>query len=206
MTEGKTYVPWPGADDRIVVEEMLRDIESDQWYKCYWFINKLVHAYAKNISNDHWDDIVQEAMIRVHKYLPTFQYQCAFRTWLFGIVRSCIIDDFRKSSRAGQNMAPPSDPHDDFEHEDDAFAANAIETVEDACIIHDELKKALIALQEYVSLHANPIRNGRILDMVLFEGRSLEEVAKAVGCSSPVAGYVVRSAQRYVRERLGYQP
>jgi DNA-directed RNA polymerase specialized sigma24 family protein len=56
-----------------------------------------------------------------------------------------------------------------------------------------------------VSLHANPIRNGQILDMVLFEDRSLEEVAKAVGCSAPVVGYVVRSAQRYVRERLRYQ-
>jgi len=206
MTEGKPYVPWPGTDQRIVVEEMLRDIESEQWYECYLFINKLVHAYAKNISNDHWDDIVQEAMIRVHKYLPTFQYQCAFRTWLFGIVRSCIIDDFRKFSRVGQHMTPPVDPHDDVEREGDEFTAHVPGTVEDMCIMRDELDKALVALQEYVSMHANPIRNARILDMVLFESRSLEETAKAVGCSAPVAGYVVRSAQRYVRERLGRQP
>jgi len=70
--------------------------------------------------------------------------------------------------------------------------------------MHDDLRKALAALQEYVSTHANSIRNGRILDMVLFEGRSLEEAAKTVGCSAPVASYVVRSAQRYVREKLGY--
>ncbi len=69
--------------------------------------------------------------------------------------------------------------------------------------MHDDLRKALAALQEYVSTHANPIRNGRILDMVMFEGRSLEAAAKAVGCSAPVASYVVRSAQRYVRENLG---
>jgi hypothetical protein len=37
----------------------------------------------------------------------------------------------------------------------------------------------------------------------MFEGRSLEAAAKAVGCSAPVASYVVRSAQRYVRESLG---
>jgi hypothetical protein len=41
--------------------------------------------------------------------------------------------------------------------------------------------------------------------MVLFENRSIEDVAQMVGCSAPVAGYVVRSAQRYVREKLGYQ-
>jgi RNA polymerase sigma factor (sigma-70 family) len=205
MTEGKPYLPWPGADDKIVVEEMLRDSISEHWHECYLSIKRLVHVHAKNISNDHWDDIVQEAMIRVHKYLPTFQYQCAFRTWLFGIVRSCIIDDYRKSSRAGPHIVPLGDPHDDAEHEGDAFTANATQTVEDVFIVRDELDKALVALQEYVSIHANPIRNGQILDMVLFEDRSLEEAAKAVGCSAPVAGYVVRSAQRYVREKLGHQ-
>ena len=40
--------------------------------------------------------------------------------------------------------------------------------------------------------------------MVLFESRSLEETARAVGCSAPVVGYIVRSAQRYVREKLGH--
>jgi RNA polymerase sigma factor (sigma-70 family) len=205
MTEGKSYLPWPGADDRIVVEEMLRDRSSGQWYECYIFVRKLVHAKAKNISNDHWDDIVQDAMIRLDKSLAIFQYHCAFRTWIFGIVRNCIIDVYRKSRHAGPHMVPLSDPHEDAEHEGDAFTANATLTVEDACITHDELDKALLALLEYVSLHANPIRNGQILDMVLFEDRSLEEVAKAVGCSAPVAGYVVRSAQRYVRERLRYQ-
>jgi DNA-directed RNA polymerase specialized sigma24 family protein len=133
-----------------------------------------------------------------------WEYQCAFRTWLFGIARSCIINDYRKSSRTGQRTVSPEGLHDDTVHEADAFTANAPETVEDVCIIRDELDKALTALQEYVSIHANPIRNGRILDMVMFEGRSLEAAAKAAGCSAPIAGYVVRSAQRYVREKLGY--
>jgi RNA polymerase sigma factor (sigma-70 family) len=206
MTEGKPYLPRPGADDRIIVEEMLRDSKSGQWHECYLSVKKLVQVQAKNIPEDHWDDIVQEAMIRVHKYLPTFQYQCTFRTWLFGVVRSCIIDDYRKSTRAGPQMVPLGDSHEDAEHEGDAFTANATRTVEDVCITREELNKALVALQEYVSIHANPIRNRQILEMVLFEDLSLKEVAKAVGCSAPVVGYVVRSAQRYVRGRLGYQP
>jgi RNA polymerase sigma factor (sigma-70 family) len=205
MTEGKPYLPRPGADDRIVVEEMLRDFKSEQWYECYLSVKRLVQVQAKNIPEDHWDDIAQDAMIRVHKYLPTFQYQCMFRTWLFGIVRSCIIDDYRKSSRAGQHLVSLGDPHDDTEHEGNAFTTNATRTVEDVCITRDELHKALAALLEYVSIHSNPTRNRKILNMVLFDGHSLEEAAKAVGCSAPVAGYVVRSAQRYVREKLGHQ-
>ena len=204
MIEGKPYLPWPGgADDRTVVEEMLRDSRSGQWYECREFVNRLVQAQAKNIPKDHWEDIVQEAMIRVDKSLLTFKYQCALRTWLFGIVHNCIIDAYRKLLRTGQFIVPLDDPHDDIEHEGDAFTAHTPGTVEDKCITNDELKEALAALQEYVSTHANPIRNGRILDMVIFEGRSLEEAAKAVGCSAPVASYIVRSARRYVRERLG---
>ena len=205
MIEEKSYLPWPGADDRIVVEEMLRDRSSGQWHECYVFVSKLVHVRAKNIPKDHLEDIVQDAMIRIHKYLSNFQYQCAFRTWLFGIVRSCIIDDYRKFTRAGPHMVPLGDPHEDAEHEGDDFSTNTPGTIEDICITRDDLGKALAALQEYVSLHANSRRNGRILYMVIFEDRSLEEVAKTVGCSAPVAGYVVRTAQRYVRGKLGHQ-
>jgi RNA polymerase sigma factor (sigma-70 family) len=204
MTEGKPYLPWPGgADDRTVVEEMLRDPRSGQWYECHEFVKRLVQAQAKNIPQDHWEDIVQDAMIRVDKSLLTFYYQCTLRTWVFGIVRSCIIDAYRKLLRAGQFIAPQDDPHDDIEG--DAFTAHTSGTVEEVCITNDELNEALVALKEHVSTHANPIRNGRILDMVIFEGRSLEEAAKAVGCSAPVASYVVRSARRYVRERVGYK-
>ena len=205
MTEGKPYPPWPGGDDRIVVEEMLRDHTSGQWYECREFVKRLVQVQAKNIPQDHWEDLVQDAMMRVDKYLRTFRYQCKLSTWLFGIVRSCIIDAHRKFTRAGQFMAPPGDPHDDVVREYDEFDAGTTKTAEDVCIMHDDLRKALAALQEYVSTHANPIRNRRILDMVMFEGRSLEAAAKAVGCSAPVASYVVRSAQRFVRESLGYQ-
>lgn len=202
MIEGKPDLPWPGADDRAVVEEMLRDAKSGQWYECNEFVKKLVQARAKNIPIDYWDDVVQDAMIRVDKFLPTFKYQCALRTWLFGIVRSSIIDAYRKFKRVGRFTVPPGDPHDDVEQQGDASTVHRPGTVEDACIMHDELDKAMVALHEYLSTHANSLRNGRILDMVMFEGRSLEEAAKAVGCSAPVAGYVVRSAQRYVREKL----
>lgn len=205
MTQGRPYPHWPGGDDRIVVEEMLRDSRSGQWNECHEFVKRLVQVQAKNIPRDHWDDIVQDAMMRINKYLRTFRYQCKLRTWLFNIVRSCIIDSHRKFISAGQFVALPADSHDDAEHEDDVFTTNTSGTVEDECITRDELNKALTALWEYVSTHAHSMRNGRILDMVMFEDRSLEETAKAVGCSAPVVGYVVREAQRYVREKLGHQ-
>ena len=205
MTEGNANFPWPGADDRIVVEEMKRDPLSSQWYECREFVKKCVQKQATNIPKDSWDDIVQDAMMRVNKSLPTFHFVCSFRTWLFGIARSSVIDAYRKFTHARQHEASPGDSHDNAKCEGVAFTVSTPGTVEDECITRDELSKALTALQEYVSTHANPVRNGRILDMVLLEGRSLEETAKAVGCSAPIVGYIVRSAQRYVRERSGYR-
>ncbi len=203
MTEGKPYLPWPEANDKGVVEEMLRDPQSGQWYECREFVRKRIQIQAKNISQDYWDDLVQDTMIRIDKSLPTFQYHCTLKTWIVGIIRSCIIDAYRKFIRAGQLIAFLSEAHDDIEREGDTFTANMTRTIEDECILRNELVEAIAALQEYLSTHLNPERNGQILKMVLFESRSLEEAAQVVGCSAPVAGYVVRSAQRYVRERLG---
>lgn len=205
MTEGKPNLSWPGANDRVVVEEMLRDRLSEQWYECYEFVRKRVKSQAANIPQDRWNDITQEVLIRVEKYLPTFRHRCSLTTWIFRIIQSCIVDEHRKLVVANQFISL-GDSHDEGEHESESLEVPTSQTVEDECIMHDDLVRALLALDEYVVSHANSERNRRILDMVLFEDRSLEEAARAVGCSAPVAGYVVRSAQRYVREKMGYQP
>jgi RNA polymerase sigma factor (sigma-70 family) len=185
---------------------MLRYPNSGQWHECYLLVRGLVQKQAPATSTDRRDDLVQEAMIRIHKYLPTFQFHCAFKTWVFHIVRSCIIDIYRKSLREGHVIIPNNDPYHEVEQEGDRPSINVQATIEDQCIVRDELRKALAALLEYVSLHSNQTRNRKILYMVLFENRSLQETAQALGCSAPVVGYVVRSAQRYVREKLEHQP
>jgi len=204
MTQDKPYPQRSTTDDKIVVEEMLRDHSSGQWHECYVLVMGLVQRKAHNISINHWEDIAQEAMMRVHKYLPTFKFQCSLKTWIYNIVQSCVIDDYRKSIRTVQYMMPPSDSQDDFELDADIPVANVPVTLEDECIIRAELREAFAALLEYVSLHANVERNRTILRMVLLENHSLEETARAIGCSAPVVGYIVRSAQRYVREKLGH--
>jgi RNA polymerase sigma factor (sigma-70 family) len=206
MILDKSYPPWPGTDDNIVVQEMLRDHSSGQWHECREYVRKLVHVKAKNIPEDYREDIIQDAMMRIAKSLATFQLQCAFKTWIFGIVHSCIIDAYRKSRRVGQFTTPLNDIDVEGEHESNMLTMHATISVEDKCILDEQLLRVWEALQEYVSTHANPTRNSRILNMVLFENRTLEETARAVGCSAPVVGYIVRSARRYVREKFGHQP
>src|SRR5690348_3618725 len=189
---------------------MLSDPLSGHWYECQVFMKRLVHMQTKNIPQDSREEIVQDAMMRVIKALPTFQFQCMLKTWLFGIARSCTIDAYHKRASfehtsPGPTIASSYEAYDGAENEDDTSPTSTVSILEDECIARDELRKALAVLREYVATHTNPTRNGRILNAVMFEGRSYEEAAKEAGCSAPVAGYVVREAQRYVRKRLGSQ-
>jgi RNA polymerase sigma factor (sigma-70 family) len=206
MPEGKLSLPWSGADDRTFVRKMLTDLQAEQWYECREFVKKHIPMQANNIPQDHWDDIIQDTMIKIQRSLPTFQYHCTLKTWIVGIIRSCVIDDYRKTMRTGPLVALPGDAHDGSEREGEALRNNHALSVEEECILHEELDKATVFLRAYLSTHANQERNTRILDMVLNEGRSLEDVAKTLGCSAPVAGYIVRSAQRYVREKSREKP
>jgi RNA polymerase sigma factor (sigma-70 family) len=209
MTEGSPNHTWPGADDKVVIEEMLRDSTSEQlseqWYECRIFVRDCVQRQGNDIPQDDREDIVQDVMMRIHKSLHTFAYGCKLTTWIFGIVHNRITDIHRQSVRTRAFIATLPDHHDEIDHEGDTFIARNVLTPEEACIIQIDLERAIVALNEYLSNHKHEERNRRILEMALFEGHSHIEAALAVGCSAPVASHVVREAQRYVREKLGYQ-
>ena len=69
-------------------------------------------------------------------------------------------------------------------------------------MMQDTLRVALDLLLEYINTHSRPDRNGVIVQMVILDEHSAVEIAKVVGCSAAVVGYVVREAQRYVRENM----
>jgi RNA polymerase sigma factor (sigma-70 family) len=197
MTDSRSYA-WPGTDDKTVVEEMIRDYLSEHWHECHEYIKKNIRKQAKNIPQDDWEDLAQNVMLQVHHSLPGFRHDCKLTTWLFQITRNSTIDTHRKLTNIGRVIAS-SDPHESVEHETDSSPGGIHEKPEDLSILREELSNAIDALKEYVATHANPERNGRILDIVIFEGSSLEKAAQAVGCSAAVAGYIVRQAQRFAR-------
>lgn len=202
MTQDNPYFVWPEDDDKVVVNEMLQDSTSIHWRKCQEFVKRRVPTLAKNIPSDQWDDIVQDTMLRIHKSLPTFKFECKLKNWLYKPLRSSIVDAHRRLTRSGQPEAYLVESPEDLDYGGEDSAARHLLSVEDEFMIRDELEQAFAALLEYVDTHANSLRNGHILNMVIFEGRSLEEASRIIGCSAPVVGYVVRSAQRYTRKKL----
>lgn len=210
MTEGKPHRLWPGDDERSVVEAMIRDRDSKHWEECNRLVRQRVPIQAKNIPSNRHEEIIQEAMYKVVKYLPEFRFQSTLRTWLNAIIVSCIIDMYRKRRREMQIILW-GDLLDDDGHESVTLSTGIARLIgqanaaEDDFFIEEDFRRAVELLIEYVNTHAKPERNKQILWMVLFEKRTHEETAKVVGCKPPVVGYVVREAQRYVRERMKHE-
>lgn len=201
MPNESPYNLWPDVDDRTLAQEMLNDAESKYWRVCSEYVGMLVQSRAKNIPQEHREDIAQQVMMRINKHLKNFKFQCSLKTWIFGIVRNCTIEAYRKSKHLETHLTRPNAVYGDERNDDDIIAATASLTPEEKFIVQEELQRALEALREYVNTHANPERNEQILKMFFFEKRSYEEIAKIVGCSAAVVGYIVRSAQAYGRKK-----
>lgn len=193
---------WLGKDERLVVAEMIRDRHSEYWEECAQFVRRSVYAKAKNIPTDLQDDINQDIMYKVAKFLPHFRFECTFKSWLNLIADRCVIDAYRKlqSEARSQLQLAVVDPPNESDGENEELNTREVISAEEAFETNDKIQNGLKALLEYANTHANPTRNLSIIRWVLFEGKTYEEAAIAAGASSAVVGYVVRQAQHYARE------
>lgn len=184
---------WTGLDEKSVIDEMIRDPNSKHWTECHEYVRWRIQIQAKNIPTDKKEDLISEVMFRIFKFLDSFQNNSKLTTWIYSIISRCIADSYRKDSIIQLHQMPLEDVVNND------FANQAALTPEEIAIIRDELANALKALENYIKAHTKSDRNTKILYMVFFQGHSLEMAAREAGCSAAVAGYIVRSAQRYIR-------
>ena len=187
-------------DDKSLVEQMLSNSSSHLWIECYEFVHKKVYLLMRNVEMDYKDDVIQEVMIRIYKSLPRFGYKCSFKTWIISITRNCVIDTYREQKRIPKDRVDLSRYYNEIE--DSVMSVYVTKPLEDEYMIREKCVQALLARKEYLSIHSNSVRNEQILDLVLFNDCSLGRAAKSVGCSTAVAGYVVREAQKFIRKKL----
>jgi len=207
MTDGNAGGHWPGTDERSVVEDMIRNKHSKNWEECRAFVKQHVYVKAKNnILTSHQDVIIQEVMVKIVRYLPGFRFHCSLKTWLNLIIEHYIIDVHRNLHNEGRFLVPLGDSSNENDRESDASIRNQAWSAENVFMVNEELRNAIVALLEYANSHSNPTRDQLIISMVIFDGHSYAEAAKAAGCSAPVVGYVVREAQRYAREKMEHKP
>src|SRR6187455_686802 len=90
--------------------------DNESWrdfFDTYW---KLIYAFAiqRGLSHEEAQEAVQETVVAVAKNIAKFHYDpkvCAFKTWLLGVTRSKIANQFAR--RARQPQAASSDSSGD---------------------------------------------------------------------------------------------
>ncbi len=134
-------------------------------------------AVAVNLVRDERDaqEVVQEAFLRVHRGLDSFEGGSAFSTWLYRIVTNLAIDVTRRPSRREAASLDADDLDDRVDQPllarvDGSDPVAAIRRIE----IRSELAAALAALPPY--------HRGVIL-MREVEGMSYEEMAETMHVS-----------------------
>jgi RNA polymerase sigma factor (sigma-70 family) len=203
MTTGGPDNEWPGPDDQLVVTEMLNKRNSPHWEQCCNFVERLIQA--SNLPVEHREDAVQKVMLAVMRYLPGFRYEGRLRNWLGKVVRTHVIDEFREIKHDIEWITHMNDSSEENEADLlDREIKNSLPTPEEICIKREELHEVVIGLQAYVDSHRHPERNRIIVQKVLLEDYSREEVAQQVGTSTEMVGYIVRTAQSYLRKNRGY--
>ncbi len=187
------------TDERSFVEEMLRNREAKHWESCLEFVKPLVYAKTRSMPPEDQEEIIQEIMYKVVKYLPSFRFECTLRTWLFPIIDHCIKDKHRANLRKGflheEQLNEEDNTSEDFRAREEISAEEVFE-------IHEKIRIGVKAVLEYAHIHAKPERNLLIIQSVILEGQTNIEAARRADCDEGVIGYVVREAQRYARERL----
>jgi len=201
MTDGKSAY-WPGADERVVVDEMTRDRQSKHWEECCKFVARRVYAKARNIPKDLQEEVAQEVMYRVAKHLAGFGFRCALKTWLNLLVEHCTIDVHRQLQKRG-GFVSLDETLSELDGEGEICATS--QGTENIAVAKEELRIAITLLLEYANAHSHPDRDKQIIQLVIFEAHNYAETALLVDCNPPVVGYVIREAKRYVRENMGYK-
>jgi RNA polymerase sigma factor (sigma-70 family) len=67
------------------------------------------HACSSGVSEAEAEDVVQETMLKIARYLPSFKYDrtvCKFRTWLNQIVNQRIFEALHRRRRLSFAEAP----------------------------------------------------------------------------------------------------
>jgi RNA polymerase sigma-70 factor (ECF subfamily) len=111
-------MPWATNElfrTRATLLQRLKDWQDQaswqDFFDIYW---RLIYSVAREagLTDPESQDVVQETMLSVAKYMPGFKYDPAlgsFKAWLLNLTRWRIIDQFRK--RRGLETRGPGTSH-----------------------------------------------------------------------------------------------
>ena len=147
-------------------------------------------AYRMTGNEQDAEDVVQESFLRAYRQLGRFESRANFGTWLYRITANCAVDLMRsKQARHDQSRAEPLDETTDRttttmpDPERMAGSAEIQRRVAHALEALSPLERAAFTLRHY-------------------EGRSIDEISRALGLGTSAAKHSVFRAVKKLRVAL----
>lgn len=92
--------------DNLCIEQIKRgdDAGLNDLMKRY---TRMIRSYyfKRGICQSIWDDLLQEAMLKIWSRASTFRSGEVVRSWVFAIVRNCMVDFMRKERRKNREVS-----------------------------------------------------------------------------------------------------
>lgn len=156
------------------------------------------------LRNDTWaEDVVSETMIAALESVEDFAGQSQLKTWVVGILKHKIIDQFRRSGRevsADARMeAAEAENFDDLFQPDGHFIARPLPTWGDpeSTLSQSQFLEILQACVDKL-----PANQGRIFMMREWLDIETEDICKELGVTSTNAYVLLYRARMNLRECL----
>lgn len=163
---------------------------------------KLVERYqhqifnlAARMVNDSEDarDITQETFIKAFHSLPSFRYECRFKTWLHRIASNTCLDHLRRRNRANAGRVESAPEHGPELLENIPATADGPEEK----LIRSERKAAVReALQSLPDAYRLPLL------MQHYQGMSYREISTALNIPEKTVATRLYRAKTMLREKL----
>jgi RNA polymerase sigma factor (sigma-70 family) len=88
--------------------------DNESWHNFFDTYWKLIYSFAiqRGLSHEEAQEVVQETVLAVAKNIGRFHYDpqvCAFKTWLLGVTRSKIANQFARRAREPAAASLPPD-------------------------------------------------------------------------------------------------
>jgi RNA polymerase sigma-70 factor (ECF subfamily) len=187
------------VDDRELVERA-RSGDHDAFRVLFQRHHRRAYSLAYGVLHHQDDalDVVQDAFVKAHRHLDTFEGASSFYTWLYRIVMNLAIDHIRKHRRAR---------HVDF---DDTVGHGDESAVGEDSLLPSMLGqnpgKSLLRkeIREHIALALESLSDNHraVLVMRELDGLSYEEMAQVMKCSKGTIMSRLFHARRNMQKRL----
>jgi RNA polymerase sigma-70 factor (ECF subfamily) len=149
-------------------------------------------AFRMTGNEQDAEDVVQEALLRVHRKIEKFDERASFRTWLYRIAVNCSLDVVRARKRRSE-LSGPADP----ETEDPMQSLPAPGPTPDRVAMSEQARRRIAEAMDELSAAE---RTAFVLRH--YDGMCIDEISRVLECQPGAARHSVFRAVQKLRRAL----